>query len=182
MRSTLVPVLTLLIGVAILATPARAQGIARTLDELRLITRPGQTVTITDTSGAEATGRITSMSPAAIRVQVKGSAREWTEGEIRTIRQRVPDSLSNGALWGLGIGAGLMGLGLAAVGVEDGDEGWAVLAVAIYGGIGAGIGVGVDALIRSKQVIYQRPTTSVGWRVSPLVTPIARGARISFRF
>jgi hypothetical protein len=75
-----------------------------------------------------------------------------------------------------------MTLGIAATGVEDGDEGWAVAAVAVYAGIGAGIGAGIDAIIRSKQVIYERPTTSARWRVSPLLTPTSRGARLSLRF
>jgi hypothetical protein len=168
--------------VAILPASASAQGIAKTLDELRLLTRPGDTVTVADGSGTEVSGRITTMSPASLVVQVNGATREWKESEIVTIRQRRGDSLANGAWWGLGIGAGLIGIAIAVEGVEDGDAGYAAGAVAVYGGLGAAVGVGIDALITRKYVIFERPATSARWHVAPIVSRQSQGARVTFRF
>ena len=186
----------LLAGLALVPAGALAQGIAQTLDELRLLTRVGETVAVTDSSGLVTRGRISSLSPAAIGLDVAGQPRTWQDADITRISQRRGDSLGNGALWGLGIGAGLMTVAVAAAGVEDGDEGWAVLAIGFYGGVGAGIGVGIDALIKTTQVIYERPATatttgqnvptspapSTRWHVVPLVSPRAQGARITVRF
>ena len=67
----------------------------------------------------------------------------------------------------------------AVLALAIGRAGFAVPLAAV---LAAGIGAGIDAIIRSKQVIYERPTTSARWRVSPLLTPTSRGARLSLRF
>jgi hypothetical protein len=183
MRSTLRRIF--LLAVLSIAAPgvSSAQGIAKTLDELRLLTRPGETVTLTDGSGTRARGRITTLSPTAIELVVNGQPRRWSEVDVVTVAQRHSDSLANGALWGLGVGVGLASLAVAAVGVDDGDAGYAAVAIAFYGGVGAGIGVGVDALIRRERVIFERPGgTKADWRVTPLIAPHVHGARVSVRF
>lgn len=183
MRPALTRSAALLLGIAVMPAVASAQGIAKTLDELRLLTRVGETVTVTDTAGREAGGRITSLSADAIVLRVNGQPREWKEGDIATIRQRKSDSLGNGALWGLGIGAGLAAVAIASSDLESGDEGWVVLGMAVYGGIGAAIGVGVDALITRPHVIYEKPGTATArWRVAPIVSRTRQGARLMVRF
>ena len=84
---------------------------------------------------------------------------------------------------GLGTGAafGLLGRPLA----RRLDEDYYLLrsrfvigSALVFGGIGAGIGVGVDALIRRERVIYRRdgrPQT----RVAPVVGPGVGGAVVS---
>ena len=81
---------------------------------------------------------------------VNGQRRDLREADVTTIRQRRGDSLQNGALAGLCIGAGLTAI-LFALSGDDVNGGWAALGIAIYGGVGAGIGVGVDALIVTRQ-------------------------------
>lgn len=159
--------------------PAEAQGVANSLNELRLLVRPGDRVTITDTRGTDVTGRVEALSPTSIRLMVGDQPRAWQEGEIAVIRQRRADSLGNGALWGLGVGVGLAALAVAAIGVDNADVGWAAAAVAFYGGVGAGVGVGVDALIQRRQVIYEPPSPSFG-RLT--FTPGRAVARITLRF
>jgi hypothetical protein len=34
----------------------------------------------------------------------------------------------------------------------------------VYGGIGAGIGVGFDAMVRTRQTVYRRPGATVSLR------------------
>jgi hypothetical protein len=55
-------------------------------------------------------------------------------------------------------------------------------ATLIYGGLGAGVGAGVDALVQGNQVIYFKPATSAKVTVSPLVTSDRKGLFLSFGF
>jgi hypothetical protein len=55
--------------------------------------------------------------------------------------------------------------------------------IGIYAAVGTGIGVGVDALIRKKHVIYQRQLTSaVQVGVAPLLTRQRQGVQVTLRF
>jgi hypothetical protein len=88
---------------------------------------------------------------------------------VRIDRPR--DGLGNGALWGLGIGAvvGLAGLiaeesgecePVGFFGCSDPQTGAYVVIPLVFGGIGAAIGVGIDAAIRREPNIYRRGTTA----------------------
>ncbi len=171
---------------AVMPSMAQAQGIAKNLDELRLIVRAGESVSVTDVPGAAVSGKILSLSPSALTLEVDGRPREFKEGEIARIMQRRGDSLGNGALWGLAVGAGIATVAVAtAVASEDFEEedaGWAALAIAVYGGIGAGIGVGIDALITRQQVIFERPAGATVVDLVPLVTGGRKGALLRITF
>ena len=171
-----------LIVLAATAT-AGAQGIANSFTELRLLVRPGDTVTVAGPTGGEVTGKIAELSPSLLALVVKGQRRDLRESEVTTIRQRRSDSLQNGALAGLCIGAGLPAALFVLSGAHDVDGGMAALATLIYGGVGAGIGAGVDALIVTRQVIYER-RSDLGARlhISPILTAERKGALVSIRF
>jgi hypothetical protein len=175
----------LILCATLLAWPAgaAAQGIATSLHELRLLVRPGETVTVVDTSGREVKGRIESLSAAQIVLRTPDGPRQWSDPDLRVIRQRRGDSLGNGALIGFGIGAGIGIAGGLAL-RESGETGAVVAAFgALYGGIGAGIGVGFDALITRTYVIYDpvgAPRPQV--RVLPLVAPTRQGLVVSVSF
>ncbi len=175
--------------VAILASAlfplaANAQGTAKTLDELRLLVKVGDTVTITDASAGVATGRIASLSPSAIELNADGRLRTWTEADIAQIQHRRSDSLGNGALWGFGIGAAFAVVAFAAAGDEAVEEegGWMVLETGVYGAIGAGIGVGVDALIKKTSIIYARAPGGASARIVPIITGGRRGVALRMAF
>ncbi len=95
------------------------------------------------------------------------------------------DSLGNGALIGLGVGGGLT-LGLCLANSDSNDAGWCAAAAAIYAGIGAAIGVGIDAIPGKKIVAYSAPTAagmpSARLSLAPFVTPRAKGVAVSFAF
>ncbi len=166
-----------------LASRAEAQGIAASFSQLRLLVRSGDTITVTDTTGREVTGKIVELSASSLGLLVGGTRRELTEPDVTTIRQRRSDSLANGAVWGLGVGSGLAAAAIALSRGGDMEAGWAVLAVAVYGSIGVGIGVGVDALITRPQVIYERPSPSRATvTVSPVLTGERKGVFVSMRF
>jgi hypothetical protein len=167
--ATVVTTLALTFGVAQMA---QAQGIARTFDELHLLVRPGDRVTVRETSGETASGRLVRLSPGALTIMAGGAERELSERDIASVLQRRQDPLGNGARWGMGIALGLAGA--AAVSIRcDGCGGALIAGGLFYGGLGAGIGAGVDALITAPEVIYERTPSAA--RVH--VAPIAGGGR-----
>lgn len=173
--------------VAVWPAAGYAQATAKTLDELRLLVKVGDRVSVTDSEGRVTRGSITLLSPTRLVLDVNGAPNEWNEASVARISQRRADSLANGALWGLAIGAGLATTAVVVVAADEGFDsegaGWAALAIGIYSALGAGVGVGVDALIRKDQVIYATgATTAARWRLSPVVTPRVQGARLSVRF
>jgi hypothetical protein len=177
----------ILVGLWLWVCPAgaSAQGIAKSFDELRLLVRTGDAVTVTDVAGREVTGKISALSPTSLSLQVDRQPREWSEADVATIKSRYRDSLGNGALIGLAIGAGTTAALIAAsMESEDNVSGGEVAAVvAIYGGIGAGIGVGVDAMITRKRVIFEKPpTTGASIQLAPFLTRRRAGGLVSIRF
>ena len=104
---------------------------------------------------------VTDLSASSLALMADGQPREWRETEVATIRQRRGDSLANGALIGLGIGAGVTAIGIAVWVNSDTYEGEvtggeAVMVTAIYGGLGAAIGTGIDALITRRRVVFEK--------------------------
>ena len=179
-------VLGILFGTGVLACAptAVAQGIAGSFRELQLLVRAGETVTVTDVKGHDVKGRIDVLSPPMLVITDRSGRHEWTEGEVASIRQLRGDSLGNGALIGLGIGTafGLVGGIMAAQDEYNDDAAWVVFATGVYAGIGTGIGVGIDALIRRETVIYQPATPRTQVRLLPLLTPRRQGVLVSIGF
>ena len=75
---------------------AEAQ-VAGSFEQLQSLVEPRDRVTVTDRTGQELTGSITSLSPASLTLLVEGSQRVFDEADVRDIRQRRPDSLIDGA-------------------------------------------------------------------------------------
>ncbi|HKY21653.1 MAG TPA: hypothetical protein VJM31_10580 [Vicinamibacterales bacterium] len=170
MKQVLLLTALVLVGIA----PAEAQEIAGEFDQLRVLVKQGDTLTITDAMGGRTQGTLSKLSGSSLILNVAGAPREFLEADVDTIKKRGSDSLSNGALIGMGIGGVLAGLAFVAT-VEGSSAGWAALGGLVYGsGLGAGIGAGVDALVEGQRVIYagsntKRPTVSI--------VPILRGER-----
>jgi hypothetical protein len=164
--------------------PAAAQTEA---ERIRARVKEGQEVTVTDEQGREFSGRIATVSGDGLRIVSKNAAADLLYGEIVRIG-RPRDTLSNGALIGLASGAAF---GFAVMLSEDNrscnpdaffdcsdpSASGYVVVTALTGGLGAAIGVGVDALIRSDGNLYQRGSTRMG--VSPALFKGGPGARLS---
>lgn len=158
---------------------ALSQDAARNLDELRLKVKAGDTIYVTDDSGRERSGRIVDLTAAVLTVSFAGTSRELTEKSIVKIRKRQPDPLWTGALIGAGIGLAL-GATAAAFSEEcshNAGSGACVGPALSMGAIGAGVGVGIDALIQGRKVIYQAPGLS--FHLSPMIAPGRVGIRVS---
>ena len=162
---------TMLLALSIAAPAAAGQderGVATSFEQLRVLVMPGSSVTVTDPSGSVTSGRIASLTSTELSLLVDGTPRSYGEMDVRTIRQRRDDSVADGARRGFWIGAGLFALVIAGCGEcrpeSAGGYAAAVGAAAVYGGIGAGIGVGFDAMVRARQTVYRRPSATVSLR------------------
>lgn len=168
-----------------MASTAEGQDVARSLDPLQALVKPGDVVSVADGSGQEVRGTIVSLSPTSLELAVAGAKRNFSASDIGTIRQRRRDSLRNGAFWGLGFGAGL-GIYpcMLLAGLDESGETDAVPVCAVlFGGIGAGIGAGLDALVRRSLVIFRGPAASrARLTVSPIVRRDRKGVLLSYRF
>jgi hypothetical protein len=171
--------------IILVAGTAQAQELAGTFDQLRVLVKPGDTLTIVDDSGQRIQGKVSSVSASALSVTISGTPRQFLSTEVNTIEKRGPDSLKNGALIGLAVGGGIGAAGMIALAAtaESNPGAFVVAGVLMYGGIGAGIGAGFDALIEGRRVIYARsgsPATAL--TVAPMLTRSRRGMRVSLRF
>ena len=167
----------------LMAAPTGAQELAGTFEQLRVLVKTGDTLTVTDSAGQPVQGKLAKLSASSLVLNVSGTDREFHSSDVNTIEKRGPDSLKNGALIGMGIAGGLAAaLSLAAIGESDADAGLLVFATLAYSGIGAGIGVGIDALVEGRRVIYASsgaPTTRL--TVAPLLASRRKGVLVSFR-
>jgi hypothetical protein len=181
---TYAPLAALLI--VLLPALAAAQEPVKSFDQLNTRLKPGDTVWVTDMQGREIKGKIQGLAPNALTLNADG-AKTLAARDISAIREREPDSLKNGALIGLGVGGGLALVACLGLAEGSGDSGWCAAVVGVYGAVGAGIGVGIDALIPGKKrVAYRAPGAagSAQARLSfaPVITPRAKGVAVAFSF
>ena len=162
-----------------LAGHVEAQELAGTFDQLRVLVETGDRIRVVDTSGQDIRGTIAAIGSASLTLDSGGTRRDLAERDIATIHQRRPDSVANGALWGFGVGAGL-GLfgGLALSGADGSSAAIIPLITLMYGGLGAGVGAGVDALLSAERVIYARRTTA-SVRLDPIFSHRNRAIGLS---
>jgi hypothetical protein len=170
--------------VAAASSSLGAQELASSFEQLSVLVKPRDTVTVTDHTGSQTKGTIAVLSPSSLELIVSGSRRSFLENETRTIRMRRSDSLRNGALWGLGVGAAL---GLTTfIDTEESPAlptGEAIGATFTFAGLGAAVGVGLDAMFRHDEIIYSRPSgVAVRVTASPWSTRGGAGARLVFAF
>lgn len=165
------------------ATSAQAQELAGTFEQLRVLVKAGDTLTVTDTAGQPVRGKLVNLSPSSLSLNVWGTIREFQKLDVNTITKRGSDSLKNGALIGMAVGGGLAAVGMALTAAEgDADAGIFVGAALVYSGIGAGIGAGVDALIEGQRVIYANPgSPRAGLSVAPMLRGPRKGVLVSLR-
>ena len=174
--------LSLALAALLVAAPSLGQTAPVRLDDLIKI---DQKIEVLDDQGHETKGRVSVLSDTAVSISAN---REVTVIPFEHITRisRPHDGLMNGTLIGLGTGA-LLGLLGSTIGTDACDPSAIVCfegpryvgaATLLFGAIGAGVGVAVDALIQRDRIVYSgkpRPHT----RVAPIIGPSARGAVVS---
>jgi len=156
-----------------------AQAASPDADNIRRRVKDGQKIVVTDDQGRTLSGRIGELSPDALMLRVGRDTTKVPYDQIVSI-DRPRDRLWDGPLVGLVVGAGI---GLAcAVAEASKDSGWAeyvaLVAPPMFGGIGAAIGLGVDAAIRRDPNLYRR-TGPTRISLSPALGPHHRSVAIS---
>lgn len=162
-----------------------AQGVASSFEQLLVLVKPGDKITVVDVTGREATARIGKLSRDTLTLTTPAGPRDLGEAEVSEIRRRRDDSLKNGAIIGA-VAAAAYFLTMAAV-LRDADGGDVIIGRAVAGGVlfagmGAAAGVGIDAMITRKQVIYRKSSRETTVRVSPLFGCRRRGGAITVTF
>ena len=139
------------------------------------------TVWITDVSGQEEKTRIVDVSGDTVTTTAGGDIRRLRATDIARIRVRDSDPVINGALIGAGaaVASGLFLCSLTETWENCRDD---VGPMVRIGAIGAGVGIGIDALIRGRRTIYEAAPRSIRLRAAPIVSRDAGGLRISVSF
>lgn len=162
--------------VVLAPSPARAQTVARSFDELRQVLKRGQTVVVTDASGERTKGKVADVSPSSLVVLIP-EARTFAEDTVTEIR--TTDPLWNGALIGAAVGTGLATWDYLIDPSEPGNA--AIFAVAI--GLGTSVGVAIDALVnRRGRAVYASPRQTRRLTISPVFGRNRKSALVSVRF
>lgn len=172
------------------AAAASAQEPAASFDALAGSIQVGQQIWVTDTAGREIRGRLERLSSDGLVLKAS-EVETFAASDVRRVRARTRDSLKNGTLIGLGIGGGIGAAWcIGAIADDSGDidarvecaEGFTV-----FPGLGALIGLAVDAVIPGKvRVVYQAPQSRDASPASLMVVPLfssrVKGLAVSFAF
>jgi hypothetical protein len=147
--------LAMLLVTLLPASPASAQQVATSFEELRRLVTPGETIYVTDARGAISKGRLAGLSSGALQLQVDRHAVappvSLSESDVNNIAVYRSDPLWNGMLIGFVSGAvpvALIGAGASA------SAGEVAVVTAGYGVIGLLTGLLIDSLNKDKATVY----------------------------
>jgi len=173
-----------LVLVGSLAVPgiARGQETAGTFDQLRFVLAPGAEIRVLEADGKSVKGKFDGISGQSLVMTVRGAPVLLDQDAVVRIEERHDDSLANGARNGFYVGAGFGFLGGAAIAREGGGPVFVPIAMAMYGGIGAGIGVAIDAMIRTPRTVYDLHARHTSVTVAPVVGLTRKGVAVSVGF
>ena len=142
---------------------------------------PGMTVWITDSVGREEKTRIVGVSGDVVTTTAGGDIRRLRTTDVTRVRVRDSDPVINGALIGAGaaVASGLLLCRATEPWENCRDDVGPMLRI---GAIGAGVGIGIDALIRGRRTIYEAGQGSTRLHVAPIIAANATGLRLALRF
>jgi hypothetical protein len=172
--------LAAVLAAAVPATPARAQETLPDAQFARLArqVRTDDSVRITLTGGEVVKGHLAGLTPRQLTVLVDGQPRAVDTTRVERV-QRTRMGVTLGAIIGAGTGI-VAGAALASLLENEGGE-YPVRAAVALAGIGAGAGMGIDALLNLPRTVYtSAPAANV--TLAPIVGPGVKGGvvRISF--
>jgi hypothetical protein len=155
---------------------ACAQSTEGTLDRLA---EKHSTVYVMDADGRQFSGPLVRVDPSSFTIGMPEGEQSFQFDRVATNHRRgdsVASGAGIGAVAGAGLGLGLTkawGCGALLTGYEPCPAKHYALAAAMMGGIGAGVGVAIDALVQGRTEIYPRRAThrSSAVTVVPAIGP-----------
>jgi len=176
----------LLAGLSLLFVPPLHAQIqpAQSFEQLQVFVKPGDSIYVRDWTGAVSKAKILGLSPSSLQVMTKTGTLDISEADVSEIKQWRNDSLANGALIGLAGGA-TIGVIESICYCGDGHHcaGIAAALIGVWSAAGAGVGVGIDALIPHKRTIYSGGSrTSHRFQFSPVLGRWGKGIALRFSF
>lgn len=161
--------------------------VARSFAELTAKIEPGDTVYVTRQAGERTKAKVQGFDAdlETLFFNTDGTSFGLTESELRQLELRYGDSLANGAVIGAIAGSGIFVIaGIACAWVSDCNAAAETFAAAaVFGGIGAGIGVAIDASVKTERLVYVGTTAAArGFALRPVITGTQRGAVVVLRF
>lgn len=171
---------TALLMIVLLSTASAATAQSARDDHVETVLRPGMTVWITDSSGREEKIRIDSNTAGVVMATSDGQVRRLRTADVVRVRARQSDSLLDGALIGAGaaIASGLLMCNLTEPWENCRDDVGPILRI---GALGAGVGIGIDALIRGRKTIYEG-AQGTRLHAAPILASRTKGLRIVLNF
>jgi hypothetical protein len=166
-------------------TSVEAQAVASSFEQLAVLVKPGDKITVVDAAGQETSGRIGKLSSDALILTTSTGSRQLGLVDVAAITQRRDDSLKNGAIIGAVAGAAyFVTAAVALAGTDDTDVivPTAIAGGVLFAGLGAAAGAGIDALFSRRQVIYQKPAPWSRATVSPVFSHGRLGAVVTVGF
>jgi hypothetical protein len=186
MKRYMAAMMTVGLATALWGTPPAAAQQVSSFEQLQVLVKPGDTVTVTDMTGTTTKGKIESVTAESLRLSANDIVREFSQKDARLVQHRKSDSLKNGAIIGAvtGGGAAAVMVGVLCAAFGDCPVAGVVGYIGAFAAVGAGAGVGVDALITSRHTLYQSPGTAAlnRFQVKPLISADKKGAAVSFSF
>jgi hypothetical protein len=157
MTARVFSIASLCLSVACCASSPRA----RTFADLSSQLHPGQTVSVTDVTGATIAGRVERIEPDSIVVLAGGAHHKLNADRVTRVQRRTRRP-GTGALLGLGVG---FGVGLAVGRSQELSYSPAADAAAAGGSLlggmlfGTVLGAGVGAFVHTPQTVYELPNS-----------------------
>ncbi len=155
--------------------PSRAAVQASLLEDLALRVNLDDRLQVDDVSGGRTIGRLTRLTADEIALHTAAGEKQFTRETVRQVAVR-HRPLRMAVL--IGAGAGAAAGAVAACTGQDREE--CADAPIIAGAFGAGLGLGVGALIHTTTVVYPEPGKRTF--VVPLISRGAVGVRVSRRW
>jgi hypothetical protein len=164
-------------SVGLWPAPARAGEVVRTFRDLQGRVLIGETVTATDKAGQKTKGKLLALNDTTLTLQTEQGDVALQGAELTKVQARRSGPLWNGALIGFAVPTVTIGLFAA----EYGCSGDCAALIAFYGAIGAGVGVGIDALVKGNITVLD---TQGKGRVAlaPILGKSRKGVLCSVRF
>jgi hypothetical protein len=160
---------------------AFAQKVARTFDELQGRVLLGEAVKVIDGEGQATRGTLLRLTASDITLRTEAGEQTIDGRTVAEVKARRSGPLWNGAV----IGAAIATVpGIVALASDDVECDNCAAGFLIAAGMGAAIGVGIDALVKGDVTVMKLPSTRAGNRftVVPVVERQRQGVFCSIRF